>query len=189
MQAEESLSEAATSDSDQNYSDNANVPAVDTGSEKPVAVSSANSFREAPLKSPAEVAAQSITKSVVREIPARDIEEASKAIAEKAGEGVDILAKDKDAVDEETYSQKEDAAMFVAHGARNLLGIMKDIDNQFARTSEAGKEVSRMLETNKKHYPSTFTETKGRLHASGTVVYLVTGSIQCMCPVSLLPGS
>ncbi|RZC73625.1 hypothetical protein C5167_049106 [Papaver somniferum] len=44
--------------------------------------------------------------------------------------------------------KRGDPSRFITHGG-NFLSSIKDIENRFFRASECGKEVSRMLETNK----------------------------------------
>ena len=44
---------------------------------------------------------------------------------------------------------------------KNLYDVISDIEDQFIRAYDSGKEVSRMLKVTKLHYHSSFTEIKG----------------------------
>ncbi|KAL6993131.1 hypothetical protein U1Q18_011249 [Sarracenia purpurea var. burkii] len=47
-----------------------------------------------------------------------------------------------------TSAEREDPSEFITHRAKDFLSSIKDIEHRFSRASEAGKEVSRMLEAN-----------------------------------------
>ncbi|KAH9294252.1 hypothetical protein KI387_035772 [Taxus chinensis] len=65
-----------------------------------------------------------------------------------------------DAVSNEVISEKKDLAVLDSNRARNLFDVMRDIEDQFIRAYDSGKEVARMLEANKVHYQSSLTEIK-----------------------------
>ncbi|XP_038997675.1 protein ALTERED PHOSPHATE STARVATION RESPONSE 1-like isoform X2 [Hibiscus syriacus] len=46
-------------------------------------------------------------------------------------------------------AEREDPSEFITHRAKDFLSSIKDIEHRFFRASEAGREVSRMLESNK----------------------------------------
>ncbi|GLJ24502.1 hypothetical protein SUGI_0468090 [Cryptomeria japonica] len=64
------------------------------------------------------------------------------------------------AVTNEVISEKKDLAILDSSRVRNLLEVMRDIEDQFIRAYDSGKEVARMLEANKVHYQSSLTEIK-----------------------------
>ncbi|XVE86751.1 hypothetical protein DITRI_Ditri18aG0058900 [Diplodiscus trichospermus] len=51
--------------------------------------------------------------------------------------------------DKDLSSEREDPSEFITHRAKDFLSSIKDIEHRFFRASEAGREVSRMLESNK----------------------------------------
>ncbi|XVF15155.1 hypothetical protein REPUB_Repub09cG0125700 [Reevesia pubescens] len=57
--------------------------------------------------------------------------------------------KEKAAADKDLSAEREDPSEFITHRAKDFLSSIKDIEHRFFRTSEAGREVSRMLESNK----------------------------------------
>ncbi|KAG6548517.1 hypothetical protein Mapa_010005 [Marchantia paleacea] len=52
---------------------------------------------------------------------------------------------------------------------RDLLEVLRDVDDMFLKTAECGDVVSRMLETKKVHYHSSFSEVKGFAENSAKV--------------------
>ena len=52
-------------------------------------------------------------------------------------------------VEKDVSAEREDPSEFITHRAKDFLSSIKDIEHRFFRASESGKEVSRMLETNK----------------------------------------
>lgn len=52
-------------------------------------------------------------------------------------------------VEKDVAGTREDPSEFITHRAKDFLSSIKDIEHRFFRASESGKEVSRMLETNK----------------------------------------
>ena len=44
---------------------------------------------------------------------------------------------------------------------KNLYDVIRDIEDQFIRAYDSGREFSRMLKVTKVHYDSSFTEIKG----------------------------
>ncbi|KAL6518552.1 hypothetical protein OROGR_019054 [Orobanche gracilis] len=69
------------------------------------------------------------------------------------------LRKNKCTVEKDICEEREDPCEFVTHRAKDFLSSIKDIDNRFFRASESGKEVSRMLESNKIHV--VYAEARG----------------------------
>ncbi|XP_022740672.1 nitrate regulatory gene2 protein [Durio zibethinus] len=57
--------------------------------------------------------------------------------------------REKAAADKDLYEEREDPSEFITHRAKDFLSSIKDIEHRFFRASEAGREVSRMLESNK----------------------------------------
>ncbi|XP_047327358.1 nitrate regulatory gene2 protein [Impatiens glandulifera] len=55
----------------------------------------------------------------------------------------------KPALEKKEVEEREDASEFITHRAKDFLSSIRDIDHKFFRASEAGREVSRMLESNK----------------------------------------
>lgn len=53
---------------------------------------------------------------------------------------------------------KELALTITEKGGRDLLDVLKEVDDCFLRAAEAGENVSRMLETRKAHYHSSFSD-------------------------------
>ncbi|XP_031109019.1 nitrate regulatory gene2 protein-like [Ipomoea triloba] len=76
---------------------------------------------------------------------------------------------DKSLVGKDMYAEREDPSEFITHRAKDFLSSVKDIENQFFRASESGKEVSRMLEASKIRVG--YSEAKGKLSAS---IYLTS---------------
>lgn len=64
------------------------------------------------------------------------------------------------AVSDEVISEQKDLAVLDSKRGRNLFDVMRDIEDQFIRAYDSGKEVARMLEANKVHYQSSLTEIK-----------------------------
>lgn len=56
---------------------------------------------------------------------------------------------DKSLAGKDIYAEREDPSEFITHRAKDFLSSVKDIEHQFFRASESGKEVSRMLEASK----------------------------------------
>ncbi|CAK9135422.1 unnamed protein product [Ilex paraguariensis] len=67
---------------------------------------------------------------------------------------------DKSVVDKDICAEREDPSEFITHRAKDFLSSIKDIEHRFFRSSESGKEVSRMLESNKIRVG--YIEAKGR---------------------------
>ncbi|KAK8606991.1 hypothetical protein V6N13_052742 [Hibiscus sabdariffa] len=66
---------------------------------------------------------------------------------------------EKTAEDDDLSAEKEDPSEFITHRAKDFLSSIKDIEHRFFRASEAGREVSKMLESNKIRVG--YSETKG----------------------------
>ena len=62
---------------------------------------------------------------------------------------------------DEFSSEQKDLACFDSSRMKNLYDVIRDIEYQFIRAYDSGKDVSRMLEVRKLHYHSSFTEIKG----------------------------
>lgn len=58
-------------------------------------------------------------------------------------------SKKKASAEEDLSGEREDPSEFITHRAKDFLSSIKDIEQRFLRASEAGKEVSKMLEANK----------------------------------------
>lgn len=56
---------------------------------------------------------------------------------------------DQSGSNKDVSAGREDPSEFITHRAKDFLSSIKDIEHRFFRASESGKEVSRMLETNK----------------------------------------
>ncbi|KAK9037834.1 hypothetical protein V6N11_022733 [Hibiscus sabdariffa] len=52
-------------------------------------------------------------------------------------------------VEKDLSAEREDPSEFITHRAKDFLSSIKDIEHRFFQASEAGREVSRMLESNK----------------------------------------
>ncbi|KAE8701128.1 HAT transposon superfamily isoform 2 [Hibiscus syriacus] len=65
----------------------------------------------------------------------------------------------KDAEDDDLSAEKDDPSEFITHRAKDFLSSIKDIEHRIFRASEAGREVSKMLESNKIRVG--YSETKG----------------------------
>ncbi|XVF17213.1 hypothetical protein REPUB_Repub10bG0100000 [Reevesia pubescens] len=57
--------------------------------------------------------------------------------------------REKASGDKDLSAEREDPSEFITHRAKDFLSSIKDIEHRFFRASEAGREVSRMLESNK----------------------------------------
>ncbi|GMI67662.1 hypothetical protein like AT4G39790 [Hibiscus trionum] len=57
--------------------------------------------------------------------------------------------REKAAEDDDLSAEKEEPYEFITHRAKSFLSSIKDIEHRFFRASEAGREVSKMLESNK----------------------------------------
>ncbi|XP_026450791.1 nitrate regulatory gene2 protein-like [Papaver somniferum] len=77
-------------------------------------------------------------------------------------------------VDKQSCEGRGDPSRFITHGGKDFLSSIKDIENRFFRASECGKEVSRMLETNK--VVSKFSDGEG---TSGASIFLVALHLAC----------
>lgn len=56
-----------------------------------------------------------------------------------------------------------DQAPFVTQRTRDLVEVIKEIEDQFKRAQDSGKEVSKMLETNRVPYRPRYSLLKGML--------------------------
>lgn len=157
---EESTSKASFIDLDKRHSETAYQRATDTGFsvEKHVPVSTADGITQFRTDPSMEAKSQPIRGDVVEGISLRYTEEGNEEAAKK----VDAFVKDNQLANKETLLEKEDSTEFVALRDRSFLGSIKNIEDQFIKACDSGKEVSRMLEANKVHYYSGFIEKKGR---------------------------
>lgn len=57
--------------------------------------------------------------------------------------------REKSMGEKDLCAEREDPSEFITHRAKDFLSSIKDIENRFFRASESGREVSRMLESNK----------------------------------------
>lgn len=60
--------------------------------------------------------------------------------------------------EEVVKSNRELAVVKTDNGGRDLLDVLKEVDDRFLKAAESGEEVSRMLETKKAHYHSSFSD-------------------------------
>uniref|UniRef100_A0A7N0T8M3 BZIP transcription factor n=1 Tax=Kalanchoe fedtschenkoi TaxID=63787 RepID=A0A7N0T8M3_KALFE len=74
---------------------------------------------------------------------------------------------------EDLPGEREDPSEFITHRAKDFLSSIKDIEFRFSRASEAGRDVSRLLEANKIRVG--FTNTKG----SPTSVFRAAIGVVC----------
>ncbi|KAG0572547.1 hypothetical protein KC19_VG104400 [Ceratodon purpureus] len=56
-------------------------------------------------------------------------------------------------------TNKELAVIKTEKGGRDLLDVLKEVDDCFMKAAESGENVSRMLETKKAHYHSSFSDS------------------------------
>ncbi|KAJ7956849.1 BZIP transcription factor, putative (DUF630 and DUF632) [Quillaja saponaria] len=68
--------------------------------------------------------------------------------------------RDKTPAGKNACTEREDPSEFITHRAKDFLSSIKDIEHRFLRASEAGREVSRMLEANKINVG--YSEAKGK---------------------------
>ncbi|XVF58943.1 hypothetical protein PTKIN_Ptkin07bG0107000 [Pterospermum kingtungense] len=80
--------------------------------------------------------------------------------------------REKAVVDENLSAEREDPSEFITHRAKDFLSSIKDIEHRFFRASEAGREVSRMLESNKIRVG--YSEAKG-----GSSAFLAAFQLVC----------
>ncbi|KAF5737976.1 hypothetical protein HS088_TW13G00869 [Tripterygium wilfordii] len=82
--------------------------------------------------------------------------------------------REKAVVEKDLCAEREDPSEFITHRAKDFLSSIKDIEHRFFRASEAGKEVSRMLEANKIRVG--YSEKKGRSYALA-----ILGAFKLVC--------
>lgn len=116
--------------------------ATDTRSPDPVAETSTRS-----------VAHPEPEESIEEKVPTNGREDEGR---EKENEQTGALPVDEAAVS----GENNDRALFVTQRTRNLLEVIKEIEVQFKRAQDSGKEVSKMLETNKVPYRPRYTLLK-----------------------------
>nr|KJB18187.1 hypothetical protein B456_003G038100 [Gossypium raimondii] len=73
----------------------------------------------------------------------------SETLMSKSGLEQSSSKKGKAMADKDLSTEREDPSEFITHRAKDFLSSIKDIEHRFFRASEAGREVSRMLESNK----------------------------------------
>ncbi|MBA0635644.1 hypothetical protein Godav_022247 [Gossypium davidsonii] len=73
----------------------------------------------------------------------------SETLMSKSGLEQSSSKKGKVMADKDLSTEREDPSEFITHRAKDFLSSIKDIEHRFFRASEAGREVSRMLESNK----------------------------------------
>jgi len=121
--------------------------ATDTQSSDPVAETSTRS-----------VAHPEPEESVEEKVPINNREDEDR---EKNKGQTGALPVDEAAVESGAVSGgNNDHALFVTQRNRVLLEVIKEIEDQFKRAQDSGKEVSKMLETNKVPYRPRFTLLK-----------------------------
>ncbi|CAA3016903.1 Hypothetical predicted protein [Olea europaea subsp. europaea] len=84
------------------------------------------------------------------------------------------LKRNRSFLEKDIRADTEDPLEIVTPRAKDFQSSLKEIDNQFFKASESGKEVSRMLESNKIRVG--YTESRGKLPAS---VYLISFGVVC----------
>ncbi|GLT43973.1 hypothetical protein SLA2020_178940 [Shorea laevis] len=72
--------------------------------------------------------------------------------------------REKTVTEKDLPAEREDPSEFITHRAKDFLSSIKDIEHRFFRASEAGREVSRMLESNKIRVG--YSEAKGTSSAT-----------------------
>ncbi|XP_062007024.1 protein ALTERED PHOSPHATE STARVATION RESPONSE 1 [Rosa rugosa] len=82
--------------------------------------------------------------------------------------------REKSVGEKDLCDEREDPSDFITHRAKDFLSSIKDIDNRFLKASESGREVSRMLESNKIRVG--YSVAKGR--SSGLALL---GTFQLVC--------
>ncbi|XP_006464213.1 protein ROLLING AND ERECT LEAF 2 isoform X2 [Citrus sinensis] len=82
--------------------------------------------------------------------------------------------REKTVGEKDVCAEREDPSEFITHRAKDFLSSIKDIEHRFFRASESGREVSRMLESNKIRVG--FSEIKGSSSASD-----VLAAFQLVC--------
>ncbi|OMP04123.1 hypothetical protein COLO4_09936 [Corchorus olitorius] len=80
--------------------------------------------------------------------------------------------KEKAAAEKDLSAEREDPSEFITHRAKDFLSSIKDIEHRFFRASEAGREVSRMLESSKIRVG--YSEAKG-----GSSAFLAAFQLVC----------
>ncbi|OMO56030.1 hypothetical protein CCACVL1_26801 [Corchorus capsularis] len=81
-------------------------------------------------------------------------------------------SKEKTAAEKDLSAEREDPSEFITHRAKDFLSSIKDIEHRFFRASEAGREVSRMLESSKIRVG--YSEAKG-----GSSAFLAAFQLVC----------
>ncbi|XP_062183184.1 protein ALTERED PHOSPHATE STARVATION RESPONSE 1-like [Phragmites australis] len=76
--------------------------------------------------------------------PSQLVDAPTKATSEQVAAKVE-----ESEIEKELCAETEDPSEFITHRAKDFVSSMKDIETRFIRASEAGNEVSRMLETKK----------------------------------------
>lgn len=77
------------------------------------------------------------------------IDEAVEALPRANSAELNKTKREKDGMDKELCTAREDASKFITHRAKDFSSSIKDIEHRFAKAAESGHEVSRMLETKK----------------------------------------
>lgn len=83
----------------------------------------------------------------------------SRGVPNANGENVALEQSSSKREKELCAAEREDPSEFITHRAKDFLSSIKDIEHRFFRASESGREVSRMLESNKIRVG--FSEAKG----------------------------
>lgn len=73
-------------------------------------------------------------------------------------------------------ANKELAVVIPEKGGRDLLDVLKEVDECFLKAAESGENVSRMLETRKVHYHSSFSDS---LRGKNCYKQCVKGTVSC----------
>jgi len=115
--------------------------------------STSDAFTQAPTKPSVETVAEAKAESAAEEIPSRSAEGGVEEIKEKP-------AGEEEVKDKEIILEKANISPVVTYRPVNMLQVIKNIEDQFIRAYEAGKDVSAMLEASKVHPSSGLGDIK-----------------------------
>lgn len=128
----------------------ANVVSVEPSQEQTVDYKSAvestsDALAQAPTEPSVESVAEAKAQSVAEEIPSKSAQEGGvEEVKEKP-------AGEEDVKDKEIILEKVNIPPVVTNRPVNMLQVIKNIEEQFIRAYEAGKDVSALLEASKVH--------------------------------------
>lgn len=137
----------------------ANVASVESSQEQPVDYKSAvesisDALTQAPNEPSVESVAEASAQTVVEEIPSKSAQEGGvEEVKEKP-------AVEEEVKDKEIILEKANISPVVTNRPVNMLQVIKNIEEQFIRAYEAGKDVSALLEASKVHPTSGLGDIK-----------------------------